>query len=424
MKILKLINVIVLALTVTTAFSQPRDMAESRHQNMFGQELLSYRFYNFADSTSEQLSRMDFHVGVINDLLTFIKLSDNSYRSRYEVNIIVYNSRNEPMVEKSTANRIIVQTYGETNTHVNPSYHELSVSLAPGNYKGELMLNDLESGEALVKQLDLTFRDFSRDQVRLSDIMYIDKIDTTAGGVVYTPNLHHVFDDVNSAFAAYVEIYPPNTGEDVEAEMSIFDASGAKLYTFAKTYSSQFDQITAVIPFRAHLIKPGEYYLTANAQAGKFSAKIQRMFSVFWGNVPVAKTNLDIAVEQLALVANKETVEKMRQADEAERKIVYDKFWDERDPSPLTNRNELKEEFFKRVDFSNRNFTEISSGRSGWQTDRGKIYVVYGAPDNVDHRDSEMNLPATEIWYYNRLSRTYFFSDRNGEGVYRLIKVE
>ncbi|MBN1466319.1 GWxTD domain-containing protein [candidate division KSB1 bacterium] len=129
-------------------------------------------------------------------------------------------------------------------------------------------------------------------------------------------------------------------------------------------------------------------------------------------------------MDQLALVAHKKEIDAMRQALEAERQVIYDEFWLKRDPTPNTSRNELKDEFFKRIDFSNRNFTEIASGRSGWQTDRGKIYIVYGAPDNVDRRDSEMNLPAAEVWHYNRLNRKYFFADREGDGIFRLIKVE
>jgi len=412
-------------LFASSGFSQKsRSMAKSQHQNIFGRDLFSYRYYNFADSTDERLSRMDFHVGVVNDVLTFLKTEDGSYKARYEVLVIIYNDRKEPIVEKSTSHRVHAATFGETNMRSNPAYHTISVSLPFGRYKGELQLNDLESGEGLSKELELNFRNFRRDKIHLSDIMFINKIDTTSAGVEYTPNLQHVFDDVNSAFAAYVELYPSKKGKDVEAQFSIFDTKGHKLYTVGRTYPSSMDIVSAVIPFRERLKEPGEYYFIVSVKSGKQTAKIQRMFSVFWGNVPLAKTNLEMAVAQLALVAHKKDVDAMRDASEAERKVLYDEFWLQRDPTPNSQKNELKDEFFSRVDFSNRNFTEITSGRSGWQTDRGKIYVVYGAPDNVDRRDSEMNAPAAETWYYNRLNRKYFFADRNGEGIFRLVKVE
>ena len=408
----------------TVEAQRSRDMDVSRRQNMFGRELFTYKYYNFADSSSQELSRMDFHVGVVNDLLTFIKHDDGTYKARYDVIVIFYNDKDEAIIEKSVSNRIIAQTFVETNMRKNPSHHSLSISLPPDDYKGMLKLTDLESGESITNDLNITFREFSRDRVRLSDIMFIDKVDTTETSVVYTPNLQHVFDDVNSAFSAYVEIYPPEQGDSVETELSILTKNGQKLFAAERGYQAGRSVVSAIIPFREHLKRPGEYYFTVNAQSGRKTAKMQRMFRVFWGNIPMAQHNLDVAIEQLSLVANKRTIDSMRSADQEERQRLFDRFWEERDPTPETRRNELKEEFYKRVDFANRTFTEIASGREGWMTDRGKIYVVYGPPDQVDQRNAEMNMPAAETWHYNRLNRKYFFVDRDREGVYRLVKVE
>lgn len=426
MKISKFILLLMIPLLFgASAFAQQKkSMAKSRHQNMFGRELLSYRYYNYADSTDESLSLMEFHVGVVNDVLTFIKTDSGTYRARYEILVVIYNDRNEAIVEKSTSHRVLAETFVETNSRLKPEFHSLSASLPPGNYKGELQLNDFESGESLTKELELTFRDFARDKVHWSDIMFVDKIDTTETGVIYQPNLNHVFDDVNSAFAAFVQLYPPKDGPDIDVSLSIFNSNNEKLYTVEKSYPTTMDVINLLVPFREHLNKPGEYYFAVNAAQGNETAKVQRMFSVVWSNVPLAHINLEIAIEQLALVANQKDVEAMRDAPPEKRKELFDEYWEKRDPTPNTQRNELKEEFFNRIDFSNQNFTEIASGRSGWQTDRGKIFVVYGAPDNVDRRTSDMNSPAAETWYYNRLNRKYFFADRNGEGVFRLVKVE
>jgi GWxTD domain-containing protein len=426
MKFSKLVILLIISLLVGSSLQaqQKRSMAKSRHQNMFGRELLSYRYYNYADSTDEKLSLMEFHVGVVNDVLTFLKTDSGSYKARYEILVIIFNERDEAIVEKSATHRVTVETFAETNSRRNPDFHILTASLRPGRYKGELQLNDFESGESLTKELELTFRDFGRDQVHWSDIKFIDKIDTTDTGVVYHPNLQHIFDDVNSAFAARVQLYLPKDGADVETSLSIYTAGNEKLFTVDKTYPTTLDVINLVIPFRQHLKNPGEYYLVAEAKQGDKLAKVQRMFSVVWGNVPLAQTNLDMAITQLSLVADKKDIEAMRAASESERKQLFDEYWEKRDPTPSSQRNELKEEFFTRIDFANRNFTEIVSGRSGWQTDRGKVYVVYGAPDNVDRRNPDINSPATETWYYNRLNRKYFFADRNGEGIFRLVKVD
>ena len=425
MKVIKYIFLLFLiTMPASSVFSQHKDMARNRRQNMFGRDLFAFRFYNFADTTNEHLSRMVFHVGVVNDLLTFVKNDSGTYKARYEVAVVIYNKNKEPIVEKSVSHRVTASSFAETNSRRNPRQHSIEIELPPDRYRGELQLLDMESDERLIKDLEFTARDFTRDLVKLSDIMFIDKIDTADSEIAYLPNLTHVFDNVKSAFAARVEIYPPKNSKEVQAHFAILDANGKHIFDKSKTYSPPAGTISAMLPFRKHLTKPGDYIFMVNASSGGHSAKIQRMFSVIWGSVPIARNNLNIAIDQLALIANKSDITAMRNADEEKRKQLFDQFWRQRDPTPLTQKNELEEQFFKRVDFSNRNFSEISSGRLGWQTDRGKIYIVYGPPDQVNHDDSDVHMPSTEIWYYNRISRKYYFTDRSGDGVFRLVKVE
>jgi GWxTD domain-containing protein len=400
------------------------DMGLSRRQNMFGRDLFSYQAYNFADSTSDKNSCMEFHIAVVNDLLTFVKTDDQEFKARYEVIIVIYNDKKEAIVERSASNRLIAATFEETNSRINPALHTISVTLPSGRYQGEIRLSDLESGESLTEDLELTFRDFGRDHLHLSDIIFLNKIDSTRTELNYEPNLRNVFDDITSAFSAYVEIYPPENAAELNVKLSILSTKGQLLFEGERNYETPQKTVAVVIPFRQHLTRPGEYYLLVNAAAGGQTSKIQRMFNVSWGNVPLKENNLDIAIEQLAVIAHKSSVDSMRQADENEKQRLYDQFWRKRDPTPDTDRNELRDEYFQRVDFCNQNFTEISSGRQGWQTDRGKVFLVYGPPNSVDRQDSEINVPATEIWHYTRLSRRYFFTDRTGDGVFRLIKVE
>jgi len=417
-------TVLLVGLMFGNPTAQHKDMPSKRRQDMFGRDLFLYRYYNFADSSDASKSRMEFHVAVVNDLLTFIKTAEDEYKARYEVNVVIYDDEMEPLVEKSVSGRVTVHSFAKTNSRRNAMHHTISTSLDPGRYKSVLQLIDFESNESISKELDLTVRDFSRDKIRISDIMFIDTIDSTDSGVVYSANLPHVFDNVNSAFAAYVEIYPPDGINTAEADIEILDAKGKMLHSFKRRYESKTGAVHAVIPFREYLKKPGEYLLVIIAKAGEHSAKSRRMFSVIWSNIPLAENNLELAINQLALVAKKNDIEIMRNAKGNERKKLYDDYWQQRDPTPLTKKNELQEEFFRRVDFANRNFSEITSNHAGWQTDRGKIYIVYGPPDEVSHSDSEIQMPATEIWYYNRLGRKYYFSDRSGDGVYRLVKVE
>ena len=71
-------------------------------------------------------------------------------------------------------------------------------------------------------------------------------------------------------------------------------------------------------------------------------------------------------------------------------------FWYRRDPTPDTVENEFREEYFRRVMYANERF----GGRiPGWKTDRGRIYIVYGPPDEIDSHPSggTYDFPATKV---------------------------
>jgi GWxTD domain-containing protein len=66
---------------------------------------------------------------------------------------------------------------------------------------------------------------------------------------------------------------------------------------------------------------------------------------------------------------------------DAEREHFIEQFWLRRDPTPDTAVNEFKEEHYRRIAYANQNF---SSGIAGWKTDRGRIYITYGPPDEKE----------------------------------------
>jgi GWxTD domain-containing protein len=72
------------------------------------------------------------------------------------------------------------------------------------------------------------------------------------------------------------------------------------------------------------------------------------------------------------------------QTDE-EREQFVENFWRRRDPTPDTEENEYKEEIYRRIAYANDHY---ASGIPGWKTDRGMIYIKYGAPDEVDSHPS------------------------------------
>jgi len=87
------------------------------------------------------------------------------------------------------------------------------------------------------------------------------------------------------------------------------------------------------------------------------------------------------------------------QTDE-ERKHFIEQFWQRRDLTPGTAKNEFMEEHYRRIRYAGERFR--SPSKAGWKTDRGRIYIVYGPPDEMEsHPSGRAGGPPFEKWLYN-----------------------
>ena len=74
-----------------------------------------------------------------------------------------------------------------------------------------------------------------------------------------------------------------------------------------------------------------------------------------------------------------------RLTTDEERQYFVDQFWARRDPTPGTSENEFKEEHYRRIAYANDHW---HGDLPGWKTDRGRIYIRYGPPDEIDAHPS------------------------------------
>jgi GWxTD domain-containing protein len=72
-------------------------------------------------------------------------------------------------------------------------------------------------------------------------------------------------------------------------------------------------------------------------------------------------------------------------SNDEERDQFIEAFWQRRDPTPDTIENEFKEEHYRRMAYANEHF---AAGIPGWKSDRGRIYIMYGAADEIESHPS------------------------------------
>ena len=85
------------------------------------------------------------------------------------------------------------------------------------------------------------------------------------------------------------------------------------------------------------------------------------------------------------IITNEERAAFKALKTDEERESFIESFWLRRDPTPDTIDNEFKEDHYARIAYANERF---ASGIPGWKTDRGRIYVMYGKPDDIESHPS------------------------------------
>jgi len=101
-------------------------------------------------------------------------------------------------------------------------------------------------------------------------------------------------------------------------------------------------------------------------------------------------------------------------------------FWQHRDPTLNTEKNEYKQEHFRRIEYANQHFGE-ETPKPGWKTDRGRIYIILGEPDDIQTFDMKSEIYPAELWFYQEMEDSslpqalqLIFFQPKGHGEYKL----
>lgn len=109
-----------------------------------------------------------------------------------------------------------------------------------------------------------------------------------------------------------------------------------------------------------------------------------------------------------------------------ERDLFIEAFWKQRDPTPGTPDNEFKTEHYRRINYAN-HFFGRESPKPGWKTDRGRIYIILGEPNDIQRYEGKTQTYPAEVWFYQGKTDVglpagfhLIFFQPGGVGEYRL----
>lgn len=244
----------------------------------------------------------------------------------------------------------------------------------------------------------------------------------------------------------YTELYNLQAGQ-IESEMRldeiIINSRGQLVSSKSKRMNKSVNTRVEVGVIKAHKMPTDTYTLLLNLidSVANYGVSSSKRFFVYNPSVivedsltqmisPVLSTTfgamseeeLDDLFNKSKYIATDSEIDKFDalSTEQGKREFMYN-FWKARDENSSDERNENYLNYVNRVNESIARYSAL--GKKGWKTDRGRVYIIYGEPSEIERHPNETNARPYEIWKYENLEGgVYFvFGDLTGFNDYQLL---
>ncbi|MFB0509153.1 MAG: GWxTD domain-containing protein [bacterium] len=357
---------------------------------------------------SEQAMRLELYFQVPYSDLVF-ELRDSSFVGRYLITAQVMGQGNEPIAGEVWEKEVTVINYDQskqTDRYDLFQFNLLVPKPKQENLNGSVLIEDMNS----TRQSRFIFK-FDVPG-KLSDLRLSKFGDLN-------PNRSYAGTDT---VEVYWEFYSPAEEKESCAIEIIKRNKVLAEYVRAPNSTRCLKQI-AINEYKAWLplsnfseLESGNYELRVRSLSEPKPAKRKTEITIINPFYLSTKEFLE-KVDELIYIATEEEMHRLSKAPASERLRRWQEFWQSKDPTPTTEANEVMEEYFKRIEYCKKQF---GKGDRGYKSDRARIYVKYGPPDNIESNPFERSTQAYEIWYYYNSNLRFIFVDVSGFGEYKL----
>lgn len=167
-------------------------------------------------------------------------------------------------------------------------------------------------------------------------------------------------------------------------------------------------------------------FLTPALSAG-ILVLVAAFASMAWQTKPASAFDRWLDEDVPYIITDQERAGYQAMSTDEERNRFIELFWAIRNPTPGSIENPYKVEHYRRIAFANAHFDERLDSR-GWKTDRGRIYITFGPPDEIDsHPNGSATAPPYEEWLYRYIEGIgsnvkMDFEDTQRNGEYHMAK--
>lgn len=410
-------NLIISLVLLLAAFNYSQIENEDKFKAFNEKERFFLDVMNFV-SEEEGKTRADIFIQIPYTEIQFIKKLDG-FEAKYSITLSVFGDNKNMLIAEKTFNESITsKEFEQTVSKNNFNLNLRSFLLIPGSYVLRAEVIDKDSRKSNVREIPFTVRDLSAP-VSVSDIMIIAKQTAVEGNKKIVPNVSRNVSVQKEGVPLFFEIYSEKDTV-FQVEYFIQDLKGENIISDSKETEVAKGRNQIFHTVEANDLGLGSYRIAVLLKSnGNVSTTISKIFQSRLLGIPAAIKDLDKAISQLRYIATGSELDFIEDARDSEEKIKrYMDFWKKKDPTPNTEDNQLFEEYYKRVDYANKNFSHYVEG---WKTDRGMVFIILGAPSNVERHPFEYNSKPYEVWEYYQLNKQFVFLDETGFGDYRLV---
>ncbi len=412
-----------------------------------------YACFRIADEPA--LTEVEFSLMLRRHQFTFLPEPDGTWMAEIGLWIQLLNPNG--VAVSDTIARYFGCSVNDTSQASRPDYkvfYAMSLELPPGAYQAKVIALDVYSPGDGRRYSELTMpvevRDMSSNDLLLSDLKLAFDID------ILERDAERVAEDV--LVRNYRKVYPDPRG-------ILSPRNRPKLYFYGEIYNLAFkpggenfydiefrfltDEETLVKDFgRSAYPKPGTSSVLAthldikDLPEGDYLLELAVIDSVAQARA-VARKPFRVRLmgddceeltpeeasrmrEVILYIARREELETYDELSGCGKWNFLRKFWKRRDPTPQTPYNEFKDRHFQRINYANEKFsTKLGDKTDGWKTDRGRIYIRYGEPDEIERYPSSLERKPIQQWFYYQMPDQgeifFLFEDEDGFGTYTLV---
>lgn len=362
---------------------------------------------------------VEVYFSVCNEGLQFVKAGDG-YGAAADLSAVLWDGDGHQVAGDTYRIKLYASRYSFTASIDSCQTRVLAFKARPGEFDLRLGLYDRDS--RVKSAIETTLRiPALTEYPSLSDVELLKRAEGVHTGERkgYAPNITRIYSAERDSIPFYYEVYHGGAADTLDIAHEVLGADGVKILETSAS-SAGAGRTAHLVMLPADTLSNGRYTLRVSLRtaAGERGVARSEDFEIRHETFHLDR-DFNQAVALLTYLASGGEIDAFEKAGEEERKLLWDEFWREKDPTPGTPRNEFFEEHLRRFRYAEEHYRAPLT--EGWRTDRGRIYILYGDPDEVESYPFEMGRKPTEVWHYFGQSRRFVFVDETGFGDYVLV---